>query len=65
MGAAHVSAELRGQVTVKELTCATQLDRLRVVEIKGTKQTFNTHVHDKNPKWAMHMRALGEAGVVK
>ena len=35
MGAAHVPVELQGQVVVEALKCATQLDRLRMVEIKG------------------------------
>ena len=65
MEAAHVPAELQGQVVVEALKCATQLDGLRVVEIKGKKQTRDTHVHGKNPKWAMNMQTWGEAGVVK
>ena len=65
MGAVHVPAELQGQVAVEALKCATQLDGLRVVEIKGIKQTCDTHAHGKTPKWAMNMQTWGEAGVIK
>ena len=65
LGAAHVPAELQDQVAVKAMTCATQLDGLRVVELKGKEQTRDMHVHGKNPKWAMNMQTWGEARVVK
>ena len=65
MGATHIPTELQGQVTAKALKCATQLDELRVVKLKGKCQTREMHVHGKNPKWVMNIQTWGESGVVK
>ena len=64
MNAAWVPDDSRGKVAVEALRCATQLDGLRVVEVKGVKLTRDMHVYGSNPTWIVSMRTWGEAGVV-
>ena len=45
--------------------CATQLDRLTVVEVEGITKTCNEHFVGQNPMFAKHLRTWGEAGTVK
>ena len=45
--------------------CATQLDRLTVVEVEGVMKTHYEHFVRQNPMFAKHLRMWGEAGTVK
>ena len=65
MGAMHASDENRGQVAIKAIKCAKQLDGLQIVTVKGKTCTHDVHVFGSNPKWASNLRTWGEAGVIK
>ena len=56
---------MRDKVVIEAIKCATQLDGLLIVEIKGVSQTRDKHVYGKLPKWSKNLRTFGEAGVVK
>ena len=45
--------------------CATQLDRLTVVEVEGITKTCYEHFIGQNPMFMKHLRMWGEAGTVK
>jgi hypothetical protein len=48
----------------ESFSTATDLDVLVVMEIKGKRATRYEHIFGKNPAWAEHFRAFGEAGNV-
>ena len=45
--------------------CATQLDRLTVVEVEGVMKTRYKHFVRQNLMFAKHLQTWGEAGTVK
>ena len=65
MGAAHMSDDSRGKISLELLKCATMLDGLGLVAVDGKRKTRDKHIHGKNPRWATNLRTWGEAGVVK
>ena len=65
MGAAHILNDVRGNVSIKAIKCATQLDVLKVMELCGKSLIRDMHVYGANPKWASNMQTWGEADVEK
>ena len=47
------------------LTCAMQLDGLKIVTVNGVAVTRDMHVYKENLRWSKNLRTWGEAGVVK
>ena len=65
MGGAQIPLGERGKVALEAIACATQLDGLVAVELKGKVATRDMHVYGANPRWACNLHTWGEAGVVK
>ena len=61
MGVAIVPDDLKSKVALKAISCATQLDGLVVVEIKGKLATRDLHMFGANPMWSKKLRVWGEA----
>ena len=59
-----VPEDIKSKVALEAISCATQLDRLVVVEIKVNLATCDVHLFDANPTWSKKLRVWGEAGVV-
>jgi len=51
-------------VALETISCATQLDGLVVVELKGKLATCDMHLFGANPTWSKKLHVWGEAGVV-
>ena len=51
-------------MALQAISCATQLDGLVVVEIKGKLATHDMHLFGANPTWSKKLCVWGEAGVV-
>ena len=64
MGAARVPEDIKSKVALEAISCATQLDGLVVVEIKGKMVTRDVHMFDANPTWSNKLHVWGKAGVV-
>ena len=64
MGAAHVPDDVCGKLAIEAIKCATQLDSLRVITLRGKTATWDFHVFKSNSNWAVNLRTWGEAGVV-
>ena len=64
MGGAMVPDDLKSKVALEAISCATQLDGLVVVEVKGKIATRDMHMCGANPAWSRKLRVWGEAGVV-
>ena len=64
MGGAMVPDDLKSKVALEAISCATQLDGLVVVEVKGKIATRDKHMFGANPAWSRKLRVWGEAGVV-
>ncbi len=47
MGAAHLPDDSRGKVSLEVLTCATMLEGLRMITVRGKIKT-DQHIHGKN-----------------
>ena len=70
MGDANMPPGKRRPVVIEALKCATQLDGLRVIELKGESGTVRRMTRDEwvlgsNPKWVVNLRTFGECGIVK
>ena len=59
-----VPEDLRSTVALKTMTCATQLDGLVVVKIKGKLATRDMHLFGANPTWSKKLHVWGEAGII-
>jgi hypothetical protein len=64
MGGAMVPEDIKSKVALKATSCATQLDGLVVVKIKGKLATRDMHLFGANPTWYKKLHVWGEAGVV-
>ena len=64
MGAARVPEDVKSKVALEAIACATQLDGLVVVDVKGKQATRDMHMFGANPSWSGKLRIWGEAGVV-
>jgi hypothetical protein len=64
MGAAMVPEDVKSKVALEAIACATQLDGLVVVDVKGKMATRDAHMFGANPSWSGKLRVWGEAGVV-
>ena len=64
MGAAWVPEDVKSKVALEAIACATQLDGLVVVDVKGKLATHDVHMFGVNPSWSSKLRIWGEAGVV-
>ena len=64
MAGAMVPDDLKSKVALGAISCATQLDGLAMVEIKGKLATHDMHMFDANTTWSKKLRVWGEAGVV-
>ena len=64
MGAARVPEDTKSKVALEAISCATQLDGLVAVEIKGKLATRDMHLFGANTTWSKKLRVWGEAGVV-
>jgi hypothetical protein len=64
MGGAMVPEDIKSKVALDAISCATQLDGLVVVKIKGKLATSDVHLFGANPTWSKKLRVWGEAGVV-
>ena len=51
-------------MALEAIACATQLDGLVVVEIKGKLATHDMHMFGANSTWSKKLHVWGEAGVV-
>ncbi len=49
---AKVPDDLKSKVALKAISCATQLDGLVVVDIKGKLATRDMHLFGANPTWS-------------
>ena len=59
-----VPEDIKSKVALEAISCATQLDGLVVVKIKGKLATRDMHLFGANPTWSKKLRVWGEAGVV-
>ena len=59
-----VPENLKSKVALEAICCATQLDGLVVVKIKGKLAKRGMHLFAANPKWSKKLCVWGEAGVV-
>jgi hypothetical protein len=64
MGGAMVPEDIKSKVALEAISCATQLDGLVVVEVKGKLATRDMHLFGANPRWSNILQVWGEAGVV-
>ena len=64
MGEAMVPEDIKSKVALEAISCATQLDGLVVVKIKGKLATWDMHLFGVNPTWSKKLCVWGEAGVV-
>ena len=64
MGATRVPEDIKSKVALEAIACATQLDGLVVVDVKGKMATRDVHMFGANPSWASKLKVWGEAGVV-
>ena len=64
MGAARVPGDIKSKVALEAIACATQLDGLVVVDVKGKPTTRDAHMFGVNPSWSSKLHVWGEAGVV-
>jgi hypothetical protein len=64
MGEAMVPEDIKSKVALEASSCATQLDELVVVKIKGRLAIRDMHLFGANPTWSKKLHAWGEAGVV-
>ena len=60
-----VLEDLKSKVALKAIACATQLDGLVVVDIKGKLATRDMHLFGVNPTWSKKLRIWGEAVQMK
>lgn len=56
--------ELTSKVALDAIACATQLEGLVIIEMKGKVATHDVHVFSVNPTWSKNLCVCGEAGVV-
>jgi hypothetical protein len=61
MGGTMVPEDLKSKVALEAISCATQLDGLVVVEIKGKLATRDMQLFSANPTWSNKLRVWGEA----
>ena len=59
-----VPDDLKPKVALEAISCATQLDGLVVVDVKGKIATHDKHMFGANPSWSSKLKVWGEAGVV-
>ena len=59
-----VPEDLKSKVALMAISCATQLDGLVAVKIKGKLATRDMHLFGANPTWSNKLCVGGEAGVV-
>jgi hypothetical protein len=64
MGGAMAPEDIKSKVALEAISCATQLDGLVVVEMKGKLATHDMHLFGANPTWSKKLRVWGEAGAV-
>jgi hypothetical protein len=64
MGAARVPENMKSKVALEAIACATNLDELVVVDVKGQLVTLDVHMFGANPSWSNRLRVWGEARVV-
>jgi hypothetical protein len=64
MGGAMVPENMKSKVALEAISCATQLDGLVVVKIKGKLATPDMQLFGVNPTWSKKLRVWGEVGVV-
>ena len=64
MGGAMVPEDLKSKVALQAISCATQLDGLVVVEIKGKLATRGMHLFGANPTWSKKLHVWVEARVI-
>ena len=51
-------------MSLKVISCATQLDGLVVVDIKGKIATQDAHMFGANPTWSNKLQVWGKAEVI-
>ena len=64
MGAARIPEDIKCKVALEAIACATQLDGLVVVDMKGKSATRDVHVFGVNPSWSNKLKVWAKAGVV-
>jgi hypothetical protein len=64
MGAARVPEGVKCKVALEAIACATQLDGLVVVDVKGKMATRDVHMFGANPLWSSKLKVWAEAGIV-
>ena len=64
MGEAMVPDDLKAKVALEAISCATQLDGLVVVKIKGRLATCDFQMFGANPTWSKRLHVWGKARVV-
>jgi hypothetical protein len=52
MGATRVPEDIKSKVALEAVACATQLDGLVVVDVKGQMATRDLHMFGANPSWS-------------
>ena len=60
MGTARVSEDVKSKIALEAIACATQLDGLVVVDIKGKLATRDAHMFGANPSWSGKLRVWGK-----
>ena len=55
MGAARVPEDIKSKVALEAIACATKLDGLAVVDVKGKLATRDVHMFGANPSWSKRL----------
>lgn len=61
----HVPGSLKRSAALEAVQCATQLDRLIVVDLNGKSATRDQNMFGVNPRCVNNRGMWGEAGVVQ